>query len=763
MQDETLGQGEVSLRDYLDLLRRRSATILYTAALVLIVGIIIALVSRPVYSASGRLLVTQQNPQLEMNDLRNPFAGALTTSAGHNIETQIQVLTTSELMGDAYKASGQMPGDPRINVSISSEKDIDIINITTEAPTATAAADVTNNLMNLYIKQESDRRNKDLDTAIQFAEDQLKEANAAWARAASELKKFQDNNQVTDLDKAATAQYQLVSDLETKEHDAQTSLDGAQAQIETVKKELAALPANVTVTTSATNPQIAALKAQLDGLNADLQSALAKFRPDHPTVKQLEARIDSLKATLAATPATVPSQSIGPNPALGDLQTQLRKLETDRAGYAAALAGIRAKKAAAIAQLQKMGGSTQFQQAKLMQDRDLAQETVKDIQSRLSDMRIRRVATSSPITIISNAAINPNPVRPKRLLIILMSLVAGLFLGACLALLQEFMDDRVNTPEDARRLVSIPALGYIPNIEREDQRLLTAGSTGGSVLESYRLLRSNVRFAAVDESLQSILVTSTVPGEGKSVTACNLAVAMALDGKKVILVDADLRRPTIHEKFGLRSTPGLTNVLVGAMDVDDALQATNIENLRLLTSGPIPPNPAELLNSRAMEQVQEMLKARSDIVIFDSPPCLSVADAQVLAATVDGLIYVIQLGSTKKTALRHGYELLRQAHARILGVVYNKIPLDGGRSGYYYGYYSYYHKAELPGKSNGASNGHSERIRRRRSEWEELAAAAKERSAALVVREPARTQPSASAEKGVETNENVQTPDVDKV
>ena len=143
------------------------------------------------------------------------------------------------------------------------------------------------------------------------------------------------------------------------------------------------------------------------------------------------------------------------------------------------------------------------------------------------------------------------------------------------------------------------------------------------------------------------MVTSTAPGEGKSVTAANLAIAMALDGKKVILVDCDLRRPTVHEKFGIRGTPGLTNVLVGAMDLDLALQDTEVENLKLLASGPIPPNPAELLNSRAFEVVQEQLKDRSDVVILDSPPCLSVADAQVLAANVDGLIYVVQLGSTR--------------------------------------------------------------------------------------------------------------------
>ncbi len=270
------------------------------------------------------------------------------------------------------------------------------------------------------------------------------------------------------------------------------------------------------------------------------------------------------------------------------------------------------------------------------------------------------------------------------------------------------------------------------------------------MLESYRVLRSNVRFAAVDEPLQSILVTSTVPGEGKSLTAANLAVAMALDGKRVVLVDADLRRPTVHEKFGLRHAPGLTNVLVGAMDLDSALQSTSIENLRILTSGPIPPNPAELLNSRAMEQTQEDLKERADMVIFDSPPCLSVADAQVLSATVDGLIYVIQLGSTKKSALRHGYELLRQAHARILGVVYNKIQTDNGRSEYYYGYYSYYHKAELPSKGNGHGNGHS-RTGKTRSEWEALTAAAREQEpAAIVVREKAPQGPKAETADAAE-------------
>jgi capsular exopolysaccharide synthesis family protein len=290
------------------------------------------------------------------------------------------------------------------------------------------------------------------------------------------------------------------------------------------------------------------------------------------------------------------------------------------------------------------------------------------------------------------------------------------------------MDDRINAPEDARKLLGVPALGYIPQIEREDQRLLTAKSTGGSVLEAYRVLRSNVRFAAVDETMQTLLVTSTIPGEGKSLTAVNLAVAMALDGKKVVLVDADLRRPTVHEKFGIRNTPGLTNVLVGSMSLEKALQPTSIANLQILASGPIPPNPAELLNSRAMEQVQELLKEQADMIIFDSPPCLSVADAQVLAANVDGLIYVVQLGSTRKSALRHGNELLRQAHARVLGIVYNKVQMDGSRGDYYYGYYSYYHKAQLPSNANAGEQAQPAAPVKRGSEWDEISSQAETRA-----------------------------------
>jgi capsular exopolysaccharide synthesis family protein len=725
MHEETMAQGEISLRDYLDLLRRRSSVILQVFAVALGVGIVVALFSRPVYSGGGRLLVTPQNPTFVTTNASDPFSSSFNYSAGHNIETQIQVLMTPELMADAYRASNLAAGDPRVSVGISNEKEIDIINVTTEAFSPTVAADVTNNLMRLYIDREKQERSGDLDKAVKFADQALNDANAAWATAAKKLQAFQNRTHVPDPKNAMVGQNELLAQMETKEQEAQANLNGTNAEMQVYQQKLTTLPPTITTTTATTNPQIALLQTQLDGLNADMQALLAQLKPEHPKVKALAARITEVKATLAKTPVNVPAQSVGPNPNIAELETKVHTLNGESARYAAELIQIQQKKTEVMGQLRAMGGN-QFEQAKIQQDLDVAMENAKTISGRLTDLRIRQVSQATPISILSLAGVNPSPVRPNRPLIVGLAALVGLFLGACLALLQEFLDDRVNTTEDARRLLSVPALGYIPNIEREDQRVLTAQSSGGSVLESYRVLRSNVRFASVDEPVQSILVTSTMPGEGKSVTAVNLAVAMALDGKRVVLVDADLRRPTIHEKFGIRSGAGLTNVLVGTMSLEEALQATALENLHVLTSGPIPPNPAELLNSRAMEQIQEALKERADYVIFDSPPCLSVADAQVLAATVDGLIYVIQLGSTKKSALRHGYELLRQAHARVLGVVYNKIQPDGGRSPYYYGYYSYYHKAELPSKSNGAKNGQSGHSQRH-NDWETLTTAVRER------------------------------------
>lgn len=208
------------------------------------------------------------------------------------------------------------------------------------------------------------------------------------------------------------------------------------------------------------------------------------------------------------------------------------------------------------------------------------------------------------------------------------------------------------------------------------------------VSEAFRTLRTNLQFASLNEELRIISVTSTGPAEGKSVVCANLAVSIAQTGTKVILIDCDLRKPAIHKIFGLENHVGLTSVLTGQKDLESALRPTQSENLRLLTAGPIPPNPAELLQSKAMQATLAQVKEHADKILIDAPPVLPVADAMILASYVDGVIFVIGVKQVSKDMVRRAKEQLDGANARILGVVLNKIKYDRGREHYYYNYYT---------------------------------------------------------------------------
>lgn len=211
--------------------------------------------------------------------------------------------------------------------------------------------------------------------------------------------------------------------------------------------------------------------------------------------------------------------------------------------------------------------------------------------------------------------------------------------------------------------------------------LITLADPRSPASEAYRTLRTNIQFSSLDKPLHSILITGVEAGEGKSTTLANLAVVMAQGGKRVIAVDCDLRRPTLHKLFGLSSEPGLTTaVLNNASDIP--LQDTAIDGLRLLTSGPLPPHPSELLGSRQFELILAHLVADADIVLLDAPPVVAVSDAAVLATKVDGVILVVNAGKTKRDMARRARSLLEKVNAHLLGVVLNNAPLE--RSVYQY-------------------------------------------------------------------------------
>lgn len=205
------------------------------------------------------------------------------------------------------------------------------------------------------------------------------------------------------------------------------------------------------------------------------------------------------------------------------------------------------------------------------------------------------------------------------------------------------------------------------------------------ISEQYRTVRTNLQFASVDEELRSMIVTSTAPGEGKSMTAANLATVYAQQDKNVLFIDADLRKPTVHYTFRIDNLVGISNILVGESTLSQTVQETDVDNLDVISSGPIPPNPAELLGSKRMEKLLDEVKQSYDIVIFDTPPLLAVTDAQILANEVDGAVLVIRSGQTEYEDVEKAKESLQRSNTKLLGTVLNDVEKKENKTYYYYG------------------------------------------------------------------------------
>jgi capsular exopolysaccharide synthesis family protein len=256
--------------------------------------------------------------------------------------------------------------------------------------------------------------------------------------------------------------------------------------------------------------------------------------------------------------------------------------------------------------------------------------------------------------------------------------------------MQELFDDRINSPEEAERTMRLPSLGLIPMVEEEGLRVIRDTSVPSLLIDPYRTLRTNINFAAAagasGEAMRSLVITSSWQAEGKSTTVANLAMALALDNKRVIIVDADLRRPSLYKVFKIDSTPGLTDVLVGTHQLDEVIRPTGVENVTIIPAGSIPPNPAELLGSAAMGHLLPELESRADVILFDTPPVLMCTDGVVLASRANGVLLVVAFGETKKAQTRKALEILGRANANVLGTVLNRVEVSGGGYGYGYSY-----------------------------------------------------------------------------
>lgn len=299
------------------------------------------------------------------------------------------------------------------------------------------------------------------------------------------------------------------------------------------------------------------------------------------------------------------------------------------------------------------------------------------------------------VSIIDPAVAPSSPVSPVPARNMALALVLGLLFGGGLAFLVEYLDQTVKTRQDLERL-GLPALGGIPALDTSGEEIHLERDSQGAGGEAFRKLRTSIGFLGVESPVKVMLLTSTVAQEGKTTVALNLASAYALGGFRTLLVEADLRRPSLHRVFGMHGTRGLTTVIVGSVSLDDAIVHTETRNLSILLAGAIPPNPVELLGSEQLLDVLAQLRLMYDVVVIDSPPLAPVADPATLAGRCDGVVLVARAGKTDRRRLVESARIVERAGGRLLGVALNFLGRD--ESAYDYGYYSYgYRSPKVPG------------------------------------------------------------------
>jgi capsular exopolysaccharide synthesis family protein len=327
-----------------------------------------------------------------------------------------------------------------------------------------------------------------------------------------------------------------------------------------------------------------------------------------------------------------------------------------------------------------------FQNSQLKLEMKVNQDLYESMLEYLYEISIVELSVSPDIKVVeaATAADIDEPDSPNKVLNGILGIILGLLCGFSLGFMFDYVDDTIKNQEDVKKF-GYALLGVVPKFKRRSPVLISEKSSKDPVSEAYRSIRNSIRFASVDKEVKSLVVTSPMAGEGKSTTASNLAISMANEGRKVLLVDLDFRLPSLHKLWKLDNQIGCSNLLVGQAGLSDSIQKTRVENLHVMTCGPIPPDPVALIESEKMNMVLDELIRKFDRVVIDVPPVLAANDAIVIARRCDGLICIIESCKQTHAVFKQTKDIFDRANIQPLGLVLNKLPI--GRAQRYYYYY----------------------------------------------------------------------------
>jgi capsular exopolysaccharide synthesis family protein len=753
---------EIDLLEYVRIVLKRKWILVTFAACLMALAAVLSFTRTPLYRATATLLIDEPGTSLiNIQDVLNAGAYYRSDYLGTYFNTQLRLLTSRSLaervskkLNLAARPEFRASSDPRggllaglksvitfrwlagrgrsagagdakappapasyafavqSGLSISPIPETRLVYVSYVSPHAALSADVVNALVEEFVSFSVETRYEATKQTSEFLTEQV-------ALLREDLKGKEEDLQKYGQEKDLLYLSDNESTVVNKFADVATAL--TTAQIERYAKESAYLELKTlsvdSLPESVNNPTIQALRTTYTQVRSDYEEKGRIYRPEYPEMVQLKARLDATRNTL---------------------QEEIRKaVGAAEAEYRAALKkenslqGLLAEQRGDVTRMNKNAIfyhtlRTEVENMRTLLSTLVAKQNEIQVSSQLGGLR------TSNIKVVDRALVPSGPFTPNIKRNLLMALFLGLFGGLGLIFLVDYLDNTVKGPEDVEKLAGLPSLGIIPYLAAEAGRKKSdvygsyrsygteAGTDGPelpavreielinhlypkfSIAEDYRTVRTSILFSHADSAPKTIAFTSTVPQEGKTATISNLAVSFAQLEGKVLLVDADLRKPRLSKIFNLRNTHGLSSYLAGKHAFDEVIQKTSIENVWTIPSGPHPPNPAELLNSKRMRELLAQAKDAFNVVLLDTPPVLAVIDPVIVSSLADSTVFVVRAGKTTRRSLLRAIEEVRRSKADIIGVVFNEVRI--GRQGIGTPFYHYYQYEYESSGAGGAGN-----------------------------------------------------------
>ena len=748
MQMDPLVANHVGFRDYLAIILDKKWIALLIFLLVTAFAVYYAETTPPVYRAMTVLMSETSNmPSMDFNayffiNRRDSLGNLQRLMWSRSFATEVAKLLLEEWNIDLY------PSKIQEGVELTGTGGTEFYEVIAEYGDPETAAAMSNAVTRVLIEKTSEMKNAELDRSVTFLSDQLNMVESKLRQSEQKLNIFRQTEEIIArpdstgygrsslMTQLGELQYALTWVQNEKEL-AQVQLDSVNALIAEKRKLLK--PTEETeidyLFGSAVTPQIEMLQSRIADWQLELSSLRETYTDKHYKVIELKQKITNAQEQLKKEISNLVAEqasSLDPISELKSLLDQTIQLHVQLSGY-------KHREELAESRLEEFKKNhpdlleKEVELVRLEREARIHEQKLVFLTEKYEERLLLKEVSSTEFSVVDEAIPPSRPIKPNKMRIIVMGAILGFMMGIVMALFLEYMDDSIRRSEDVERHLGLPIVGTVPKIhatasdrlalpaadpdlaqdleissgdsksskkrkQRYEKRLqvlqgrlITNVGSKSPVSESYRSLWTNIQFANLDKPVKTLLSTSPGPGEGKSLTTANLALTIAQTGSKVLIVDADLRRPTVHRLFGCRKAPGLSELLSGDLDnLGDFVKNTFADNLHILTCGNPPPNPVGILGSEKMKQLIEMAKAQFDVVLFDSPPLIAMADASILASELDTVLLVLQAGKTKRQVANQAKEMLERLNINIFGVVLNNVDYSR-RYGYYYYYYHYQH------------------------------------------------------------------------